>query len=128
MEFKYIQIPVLTDDQHDRVVRAGKDKDAVRQAVKDVVPNADPFYTRWYARGKVWYMEPGAEGIAEAGEHVGFNNMANPLVDAPEPVIIRTQEPKSLGEKKSERDFFLEALAIARCDDAAVALIRQRKE
>lgn len=127
MEYKYIQIPVLTDEQHDQINQAETTDDAVKILSGFIDRKANTFYSRWFAKGMIWNIKTtlSGSGMAEdAGEHAGCNNYGNPLAMTPEPGV-RVEKATTSGMSE---DFFLDALALSRCDDAAVAYIRARKE
>lgn len=125
MEFKYIQIPALTDEQHTKIVTSENKAEAV-EALKGFIPQASGYWTAWFSNGMFWQIDAGCDG--KVVRHTSIESAltaGNPAVDLP---TLSTETKAVIVPTGISHELFLEALAISRCDDAAVALIRQRKE
>lgn len=128
MEYKYIKIPVLSKQQHEEIVDQCGFGEGLAELKKHLGDEADTYWTAWFFDGRVWSLNSGGTAV-ERNTSFGSAIEAgvNGLVDAPA-APEKPQSNTERYEKQAEREFMLEMMALARSDDAAVALIRQKKE
>lgn len=125
MEYKYIQIPVLTREQHEEIAET-KGKANMLEVLKQFVPSATCYWTAWYYAGTFYQIDSGDEGrVVKHTNYTEGLDAGNPMVDAP---VAETKIKTVEVVTGINAELFLDALAVARSEDAAVALIRQRKE
>lgn len=122
MEYKYIQLPVLTKEQHEELAGMDDINKALASLRDFTGAKVNSFYTRWFYNGAVYNIksvDSNSGPVEEAGEHGGFNSYGNPLATTPEPGT-RTETIVIDG---IDKDFMLQALAIAKSDGAAMGII-----
>lgn len=122
--YKYIRVPVISKELHEEI--KSHEGEGILDFARKVFPDetVEDWNFIWFVEGQADYRDRmTAHCINVDGDKLTTGvSLFNRIFDEPEPKIEVREVSSGI-----DKEMFLEALALSRCDDAAVALIRQRK-